>query len=611
MQRLRNISIIALLLTLPLSSVIRAQGYENDQLLKMIPSKTLFCIRINNLDNTLNQIDQFLAGVSPMPIGTSMLVRAQLMELLGSPQLNGLNTNGSFALFGAISSDQATQNNPMPNVSIGLLVPVTDYKQLIDNNPNCMQPDDKGISRITRNSNPVALIKQVGNYALAGQVNNYDIIVSLAEQMSSSNTESLASIIDSSDAKLAVEEPVWIYGNIQQTSITFGPLLMAGIENIKTIVGTMEQTNTGISTESIQNILNIYISIIETLMKEVKSVSLTINPKAEVLNLTKSITTVPETKMAKMFTSSPSIENNLLSYLDDGAMMNIASNIDTTFWNEGVDMQIKFLSIMSGDNSNSENYQKLKSIAEKAINCVKGPIVYSLSSEADIKPPFKGKYIITINDEKQFDQLVDEASELMKNMGFLDFYKSMGMDVSFTINRDIDTYKGISIDSAKLSMKSTDTETPQAQMITSMYGDGFDYRWAIVNGLFACTIGGDADETIRELIDNIQSDETKQLASETKTALSILPGADKADFFLTVNVLRLFNFVSNMMSSSPVPVPIPSLDTQSKSNIVIAGKTEDGKLIINTALPKAHLQEIMTAILTMQQKLMMQQNSSI
>ncbi len=610
MQRLRNISIIALLLTLPLSSVIRAQGYENDQLLKMIPSKTLFCIRINNLDNTLNQIDQFLAGVSPMPIGTSMLVKAQLMELLGSPQLNGLNTNGSFALFGAISSDQATQNNPMPNVSIGLLVPVTDYKQLIDNNPNCMQPDDKGISRITRNSNPVALIKQVGNYALAGH--DYDTLVSLAEQISSSNMESISSTIDSSEAKLAVEEPVWIYGNIQQTSITFGPLLIAGIESIKSTVENLEQTDTGISTTSVQNIMNMYISIIETLMKEVKSLSLTINPKADVLNLTNSITTVPGAKLAKMFASSPSIENNLLSYLEDGAMMNFAFTLNSPLWKEAVDLQVNLLSIMSGDSSNSEDYQKIKSIAEKAISCVKGPAVYSFSSEADIKPPFKGKYIIAINDEKEYDQLINEVSELMKNIGFMDIYKSMGLDSSFTINRNVDTYKGIPIDSAKFSMKSTETESPQAQIITSMYGDGFDYRWGMVNGLFACSIGSDADKTIRELIDNIQSNETKQIGSETKAALSLLPGADKADFLVTVNVLRFINLVTSMMSSTKmIPIQIPQIDIPSKSNIVIAGKTNDGKLIIDIALPKAHLQEIMTVILTMQQKMMMQQNSSI
>ena len=610
LRMIRNISfIITLLITLTLSSVIQAQ--DNDPLLNMIPSKTLFCIRINDLNNTLNQMDQFLAGASPIPIGTSMLVKAQLIELLGNPQLNGLNMNGSFALFGAISTNQANQNDPMPSVSIGLLVPVTDYKQLIENNPNCMQPDDKGVSRITINNNPVALIKQVENYALAGRINDYDILVSLAEQITSSDMESIASIIDPSDAKLAVEEPVWIYGNIQQTSITFGPLLINAIENMKKSVGNMEQTNSGISSTSIQNIMNMYISIIETLMKEVKSLSLTINPKSDVLTITNSITAVPGTKMAKMFASSPSIENNLLPYLDDGAMMNFAFTLNSPLWKDALDFQINLLSIMSGENSNSEDNQKLRSIAEKAISCVKGPAVYSFFSEADIKPPFKGKYIIAIKDEKQYDQLIDEASELIKNLGVMDIYKNMGLDSSFTINRNVETYKGISIDSAKFSMKAADSESPQAQMITSMYGDGFDYRWGMVNGLFACTIGSDADKTIQKLIDNIQSNGTKQLGSETKAALSLLPGADKADFLAMVNVLRFINLVTSMMSSTMmVPVQIPQVDVPSKSNIVIAGKTNDGNLRIDVVLPKVHLQEIMTAILTIQQKMMLQQGSS-
>ena len=49
----------------------------------------------------MNQTDQFLAGVSPMPMGVSMLVRMQLAQLLGNPQLAGLSTNGNFAAFGS------------------------------------------------------------------------------------------------------------------------------------------------------------------------------------------------------------------------------------------------------------------------------------------------------------------------------------------------------------------------------------------------------------------------------------------------------------------------------------------------------------------------------
>ena len=39
-----------------------------DELLRIIPAGCLFCVRVNNLDYTAGQVDQFLAGVSPVPM---------------------------------------------------------------------------------------------------------------------------------------------------------------------------------------------------------------------------------------------------------------------------------------------------------------------------------------------------------------------------------------------------------------------------------------------------------------------------------------------------------------------------------------------------------------
>lgn len=119
----------------------------------------------------------------------------------------------------------------------------------------------------------------------------------------------------------------------------------------------------------------------------------------------------------------------------------------------------------------------------------------------------------------------------------------------------------------------------------------------MINGLFACAVCGDVNASIRELIDEIKADSPKQIGSEMKNALALLPGADKADFILTFNVLRFFKMVTSM-----VPLPIPPLDAPTKSNIVIAGKADDGKMTVNVAVPKMHLTEIMAAVMAMQQK---------
>jgi len=92
---LRNAASVGLLVLLVLATGLQAQSSvtpADDQLLKMIPAESLFCIRVNHFEYTLSQIDQFLAGVSPMPMGLSILARTQLAKVLGSPELKRNST---------------------------------------------------------------------------------------------------------------------------------------------------------------------------------------------------------------------------------------------------------------------------------------------------------------------------------------------------------------------------------------------------------------------------------------------------------------------------------------------------------------------------------------
>jgi len=597
-RRMRNVATAALLILFIFSAALHSQSPADNQLLEMIPAKSLFCVRVNNLDYTLNQIDQFLAGASPMPMGVSMLVRTQLANLLGSPQLTGLNTNGSLAVFGVTMPGRTKQTNTTPNIFVGVLAPVTDYKQFIEGNTNCTEADDKGISKITMNGAPVMLASKAGNYSLMSWANDYDKLVTMSEAISAAGSAGLSSALNETEAKQAETEPIWAYANIQQVSDNFGTLISAKIEEIKTISKSMQAGQPGASPENIQNIMNMYTGIIETLMKETQSVSIAINPKPDVLNITKTILAVPKTDMAKMLTSDSSSqrENTLLNYLEDGAMANFGATVNTPFWKmlniKGIDM----FAAMSGDSMSEKDIAEFKTLVTSLTECLDGPVAYSISNEVKNKPPFAVKYVIAVKDEEKFNQFIEKATDIMNTSGLMDVYKSMGVETSFDMKKDIDSYKGVSISSAKLSMKTADADSPQAQMITSMYGDGFDYRWGTVDGLFACALSGDVDSTIRELIDQVKTGNSK-IGSEMKNALTVLPQASKADFVATFNILRLFNFITSM-----VPVPIPAMDVQTKSNIVIAGKAADNRMVVNVAVPKQHLIEIVSAVMKMQQK---------
>jgi hypothetical protein len=598
-RRLRDVITAGLLVLFIFAAALCAQSPANNELLKMIPAKTLFCVRVNNFDYTLNQIDQFLAGASPMPLGVSMLVRMQLAKVLGSPQLNGLNTNGSFAVFGVTMPVETTQTNTIPDIFIGVLTPVTDYTQFIEGNPNCIQADEKGISKITINGAPVMLAAKAGNYALMSWANDYDKLVTMAKAISAAGPAGLSGILNAADAKQAETEPIWVYGNVQQVSETFGTLISTKIEEIKTIMKSMNANQTGASPTSIQNIMNMYSIILKVLMKEIQSVSIVINPKSDVLNITKTISAVPGTDMAKMFTADGSSQrdNTLLTYLEDGAMASFGATMNTPFWKMLNVRGIDLFAAMGGGSMSAENIKEMKTLATDIIDSVEGPMVYSISNDSKNKPPFSIKYVIAVKDEKKFNQVIEKATDMISSSGIMDFYKSFGMETSFSMKNGVDNYKGISISSAKLTMKATDANSPQAQMINSMYGEGFDYRWGMVGGLFVCAVSGDVNSTIHELIDKVKDDSPKQIGSEMKTALSLLPEANKADFIVTFNVLRLFKMVTSM-----VPIPIPPMDIQTKSNIVIAGSSADSRMVVNIAIPKQHLIEIVSAFMMMQQK---------
>jgi hypothetical protein len=598
-RRLRNTATAGLLVLFIFAVTLYAQSPASNELLKMIPAKSLFCVRVNNFDYTLNQIDQFLAGVSPMPMGVSMLVRMQLANLLGSPQLNGLNTNGSFAVFGTILSGEPAQANPVANMFVGILVPVTDYKQFVEGNTNCTEPDDKGISKITMNGAPIMLAAKAGNYALISWANVYDKLDTMAKEISGANAAGLNGTLDAAEAKLAETEPIWTYGNVQQVNEAFGPMISAKFQEIQTMMKSMQAGPPGASPANIQNIMNMYSSILDVLMKETKSVSIAVNPKPDVLNITKTISAVPGTDMAKMLTSDGSSQrdNALLTYLQDGAVANFGATINTPFWKMLNVRSIDLFAAMAGGSMSADNVKEMKTLASDIIDSVEGPVAYSISSDAKNKPPFAVKYVIAVKDDKKFNQIIEKATGMISSSGIMDFYKSMGMETSFSMKSGVDSYKGVSINSAKLTMKVTDANSPQAQMITSMYGEGFDYRWGMADGLFVCAVSGDVNSTIRELIDQVKADGPKQIGAETKAALSLLPQANKADFFVTFNILRLIK-----MATSMVPIPIPPMDIQTKSNIVIAGSAADSKMVVNIAVPKQHLTEIMTAFMTMQQK---------
>ncbi len=672
----------------PWGQALAAQ--TDDQLLNTIPADVLFCVRINNLDYTTNQLDQFITGVSPVPLIVSMTTRTQLAQLFGSPEITGVNMAGNFAVF-------ATADPASAAPQFYALIPITDYDQFIQANPNVSPPDTSGVSTITVENQPRALAMKLGDCALLSQP---QAGLPAAARMLSSQSAALASALDNDQTSKAATERIWLYCNTQKASQTFAaarnqylqmfnqltPTTQGGapeanlppmqptetpqqqIERLKqkqaeaqTRIENLEKRKVSLAEalpeeeiliNEIDNAIQILKdqqndidrqirdiesgkairartrsgstltsaqpgSVILELLNQTKSFTLHTSPEPDALNLTAMLTAIPGTEVAEMFTSADQTsENNLLGYLDNGAMMNFSVDMKKPFFRKINEKAIDWMSAISGEALSAESAAELRTLVADMASAFGGYAVCSVSIDPNITPPFEVTYAAQINDPEKFNAVMQRTAEIWDTSGINNFYQQLGMNTSFTFSRNVDTYKDISIDSAEFAFEALDATSPEAQIINAMYAGGFDYRWAITDGLWLCSIGPNADQTLHNLIDTALAGGPTEVPSEVTDALALVGDAQDADIFFTYNQVQAMNLGMRMLPMTmPAAANMPKLTPVSvptKSSFVFAGTAQNGSFTLDAAVPKQHLVEIMTAVQAMmmqnmQQMQMMQQ----
>ncbi|HQI26460.1 MAG TPA: hypothetical protein PLT20_00135, partial [Sedimentisphaerales bacterium] len=177
-------------------------------------------------------------------------------------------------------------------------------------------------------------------------------------------------------------------------------------------------------------------------------------------------------------------------------------------------------------------------------------------------------------------------------------YQQMGIKLDAQLQRKVETYKDVPIDALTFILTPTDPNSPEGQVIASMYGQGMNLRIATVNNLLVYTLGADPSAAMKELIDQVRSaSSTAGVPSEIQAATQLIPGSEKAQFFATYNLLRLIQMGTTI---APMPIAIPPVKSQ--SNIAIAGNAANGRLSVQVALPKQHLQELMGTFMQTQRQ---------
>ncbi len=558
--------------------------------LQFVPAESLFCVRINNLNTTLAQMDQFLTGISPFSL--SMVVQSRFAQLLGSPEPNAVNLSGSFAVFGPLPGGET----PNPG-RIGILVPVTDYQKFVKSNPNITGPDTQGISGIGPDGQQMLVAANAGGYALVTGAENRQALVEMKNWIPRGAT-SLGQRLGSEEARRAQGSPVWAYANMQTVNKMFGPAIQAKIQQTRESFKQM-QAQPGMDQASAM--ADMFPAMLNTLLQETQSVSVSLNPQANALRAGFAMATVPDTEMARLFTGpSAAPDKAYLRYLENGAAMNIITSVDPASWTRLNNLYFDMMARIAGKDPSSEDVRTWKKLAADATNSLGGSLAVSFTANTKTKPPFEVKYVVGVKDPQAFYRVLDEMPKMLSSGFMAELNKAAGIKFGFELKRKAETYKDVPIDVIRYSFEPTDPNSQSGQMITAMYGPGMNGQLAIVNNTLVYAIAQDPAPLVHKLIDQVKAGNAAQaVPGEIQSAMQLIPGAEKSECFAAFNVLRLMQMITAIM-----PVPVRQQPAQSQSNVAVAGAANNGRLSVDIAIPKQHLIEVMGFGMQMGQQMM-------
>jgi len=567
-----------------------------DGLFGSIPAKSIFCVRINSLDGTLAAVNEYLKGVAPESFNAETAVMAKLGKMLGDEKLPGVNRKQNLAIFAVNAPGEKPAPGPMGNMFIGALIPVRDYDKFISQNPNCGRPDDEGISTVTVDGKPVSLVTNFRRFAVFCPASAREKLIAV-KKILGQRKQSLATALDDDEKQQAASASVWAYVNVKEAAGLIRPMFLGQLEQMKAQLQKMKESGQGPPMMvNPSGVFDFYAGMFKMVMDGTDHVTIALSPASQVCNVAFGLKPVPGTDMAALVGRPVSGSfGNALGYLDDGAMMNLGCKVDHGSLKAGYGKIIDLVGQMAPEAITAADLEQLKKLTTDVIDAMGDSLALSVSFSSEGSPAFSAKYVIKVRDEKTFQEVIEKQLKMMQEGTFTKLYKSFGLEMDFKVEQGADTYKGVKIDSAKVAFKIGDEKSPQTAMIKKIYGDALDYRWAFVEGYCVYSIGGGADQMIRELIDQVKAGGPKEIGSEMKAALAAIPGSERADAVGTFNYVRMLNIATGLM---PLPegASRPKLDVPTKSNIAFAARTTaDGKLDVQMALPKEHLLEIQSA----------------
>lgn len=589
-----KISILSLLIILCTVGNVRA---VDDPLLKMLPGDCSFCVRINDLSGSLAKIDQYLTGVAP--IGTAMLVNMQLAGIVGDPMLTGLEMSGTFAIVG------------LSDMTVGMLIPVTNHAEFVKNNPNCKQTEFEEITLLASPGSSMGAFAMTeiagGKYALVVPESEKANLVNLKAALTNTSS-SLAGKLNAAQTKESTAAPVWAYVNLASLYEQFSPMVLAELDKAEQdISSTMGSEMEELAAFGVK----LYKEIFKEFAGDADSATIALTPEMADLTIDTSLRAKGGSELAQMLVVDPKANGDFAytGYLDNDNAVNALMKIDQASMTKMYDKMFDILEKSNDDPSIAEPIAKMKELTYKMLPAIGNEVAFSFSYTAG-KPPFKFHDVVAVKDKAAMKEAMKDSLELAR-----EFYNTIGLPIDFECQSDFLTYKNTTIDKTTITFPpSDDPNDIMSTAIEQMYGGELIYLFGLSDDRYYETMGPDSEAIIKTLIDR---DASVPPTGESKAAIDLLQNTPYNDFVCSVNVIKLMSGLADMMQNMPTgtncqgePMPMPDifggLNVPSQSSLAIGGYTADGQSSTRIIVPKQHLMEIVTAGMQIQQKMMPQ-----
>jgi hypothetical protein len=525
-----------------------------------------------------------------------MLVNMQLAGIVGNPALTGIEMNGIFSVIG------------LSDMSVGLLIPVTNYDDFVKNSPNCSQTEG-GIAVLTPPNSPMggfAMVQINAKYALLVPVSKKASLLTLKAALTNVSSP-LSGRLTEAQAQEAAAAPVWAYVNLASMYDQFSPKIL---EQMDKAAQEMPAEMTGGMGDMVTFYLEVYKELLKQIGSEADSLTITLTPDMANLTIDTSLRVKEGSELAQMLAADSKANGTFkfTGYLDNNNAVNGLMKINQPSMTKMYDKMFDILESSKDSPELAEQVAKMKTLTHKMLTAMGDEVAFSFSYAAG-KPPFRLREVFAVKDMDAMKRLTKDSIEFAA-----DFYAAMGIPMYFEYETDVETYKNATIDKMVLVFPpSEEPNDPMQEAIEQMYGSELVYTVAHSADTYYVALGQDSEADIKALIDQ---DPSASPTGETKAAIDLLRQTPYNEFVCSVNVIKLITGLGSMMQTmAPImqncdakPIPMPDifggLNIPSQSSLAIGGRIDDGQLETRIVLPKQHLIEIFGAAMQIQQKMM-------